>query len=342
MKDIPETVQWLLDFANLGKKPGVLNPQIESVFKLKRTPKAPPELSKLNILVFDDYHPLMTRTHNGLQWLVARNKEPLFVGKDYGEFFPKLDEFKQFFLDKGLPPEGKIQVIKGEQLSLRKSIISWELLLKKTGKVSIVTDKGTKIMDSREAGYSVLESKGQASLVIESWRPAILVLNMIREESSKTTEYIKAIFKAYSRFTNRDCIPIKGESFPHNGALPQAVYAHILDFWINYNKLHPRLIQCPCCGRFWIKNTNNKPRVYCSDTCNKVFHKQTREENSKSSSASKKARRDRKKKNDYNAIKEFYVKIGYRIENAESRASEWVYDEGKTLENFKKHECGKG
>jgi len=307
MQDIPETVQWLLDFANLGKKPAVLNPPIESVPKLKRIPKTPPELFEPRGLVFDDYHPSMKRTYNGWQWLIARNKEPLFCGKDFWEFYPEIDEFKQFFLDKGLPPEGKIQVIKFEPIK-KLTIISWELLLKKTGKVSVVTDSGTKIIDS-----SVFESKSHSSLVMDSWRPAILALERIIEKSKKSTEVIKAICKLYSGVTSRDCILIEGESFPHNGALPQAVYAYILDFWTNSKELHPLLTQCRFCGRFWIAEKKCR-RKFCSEKCESKTNAPTRYDDL----MNKRLARTKKRKTDKPKILNHLMGLGYPQGEAEN------------------------
>ena len=328
MQDIPETVQWLLDFANLGKKPAVLNPPIESVPKLKRIPKTPPELFEPRGLVFDDYHPSMKRTYNGWQWLIARNKEPLFCGKDFWEFYPELDEFKQFFLDKGLPPEGKIQVIKFEPIK-KLTILSWELLLKKTGKVSVVTDSGTKIIDS-----SVFESKSHSSLVMDSWRPAILALKRIIEKSQKSTGVIKAICKLYSGVTSRDCILIEGESFPHNGALPQAVYAYILDFWTNSKELHPLLTQCRFCGRFWIKN--DKRKYFCGDSCEIKFNAVSYKDNNKRVRKLRADNKEFQQKEDYNKMITWLKSKGDTQDNAETEAHKWIIEDKKSLKEYKR------
>ncbi len=126
----------------------------------------------------------------------------------------------------------------------------------------------------------------------------------------------------------------------HDKTFPLRIYAEILNF-VNSN--HAALLrQCPCCGSFWITKKASSRHIFCSKECNKVFHQQTREENAESVSASKKIKRNREKKNDYNAIKEFYLKVGYGNEQAEKHASKWIYNEGKTLKNFEKHELGKG
>ena len=98
MNKLPDTVQWLLDFANLGSNPGELNPQKQDkILRLKRPPiEPPPEITSLkpgecphtgldsNIII----------DNKGYEWLRTWGK-PIFLGKK--DYHPSLNEFKRFF-----------------------------------------------------------------------------------------------------------------------------------------------------------------------------------------------------------------------------------------------------
>lgn len=81
LKNIPATVQWLLTFANLGRKPGVLNPPVKAITELKCQPELPEELRNGGLL-HDEYDSKIRRTHDGWLYLVSRNKNSLFCGKN--------------------------------------------------------------------------------------------------------------------------------------------------------------------------------------------------------------------------------------------------------------------
>jgi hypothetical protein len=307
VKNLPEPVQWLLDFANLGCIPGEPNPQRfksyhtdtfqeyitnEHIPKLKRPPieLLSPEKKKSkntpceNTIFRLPLHEQIKRLRPGkIPYLItddgyvvskAETGEPVFHGKN--KDYPSIKEFKDF--------------ISKERIPLNKK---------------------------RDYGF-----------LITCWYSTQSVFYRVIQGNDK--EVLHPYVKELSDYAIENKTAHK---------LSQWVFKYVRDFWNNQRALHSRLRQCRCCGKFWlIENTKIKPRVYCSDKCNKAFHKQAREKNSKSSSASKKARRDRKKKNDYNTIKEFYIGTGYSKENAENHAEKWVYVESKTLESFKKEQ----
>jgi len=106
---LPETVQWLLDFANLGCTPGEPNPQRfksyhtdsffeqyvtnEHIPKLKRPPNPSqpfPEGSKETLFTLS-----LFKTYNGHVMSKAKTGEFVYHGKD--ELCPTTKEFKDFF-----------------------------------------------------------------------------------------------------------------------------------------------------------------------------------------------------------------------------------------------------
>jgi len=75
MEDIPKTVKWLLEFANLGCKQGELNLQsLDKISILKRPPVKPP--ANIESLKFEHDKPPLPHTalntitdNTGYQWL---------------------------------------------------------------------------------------------------------------------------------------------------------------------------------------------------------------------------------------------------------------------------------
>lgn len=280
LKNIPVTIQWFLAFSNLGRKPGVLNPPLGAIEKLKRQPELSEEL-RSGGLVFDEYDPNIKRTHNGWLYYVARNKEPIFCGKDMWEFYPTLDEFKQFFLIHGLPYIGKRDTIKFKSVPPSPVFASWELSLN-TGKVSVLTHEGKELIISpEEPRYHALESKSHVYLVMDMWRPMLKFFEHITKDPPdivRIKEFITAIYKKYSSRVEHEHAPMQGVHFKHDCALPIAIYASVLDFWYNHFDVHKRLRSCPCCGMFYVKDEKNKrgrPIVFCNEKCETRFNQQS-------------------------------------------------------------------
>lgn len=349
-----EAVQWVLNFLNVGCIPGEPNPWRlpDEKRKLKRTPlpQNPSGLKKEEkIPGFPSFIDIEKKYIFGLN----DKGKYVFAGRDS---VPTTEDFRDFFLKYGIPP------IKGEDITLwgNIKIKDW-----KTREPPADRDS----TEFRQWLYFPTPGEKARIQIIEIWKnlsDLFLGVAWVPDAGKRKSVYasfnsfIEHILKLYRECLEEDEIPAKDyksnrgfegygintiigkgllsiEPFFHYGDLPQALYAIILDFENPFKELHQYLKQCPYCGKFWrLENTKSKPRVYCSDKCNKAFHKQAREENSKASSASKKAKKDRKKKNDYNAIKEYYIKAGYSIKDAENYANEWIHVEGKTLENFKR------
>ena len=334
---LPETVQWLLDFANLGCIPGEPNPQRfksyythtfqeyitnEHIPKLKRPPieLSSPEKEK------DTFYKL---SPDEQRERLEQEVKKLKPGESIVHKLPLHEIIKRFKNIKStnhiLHDGYEISISRtGEPVFHGKNIELFPLI------VDFCSKKGILLEANCEHVFS--HKKCNYSMAMTYWYIAQSFFNRVMQVNSRegVHPFVKMAFD-YAK-----------ENKPAH-KLSQWVSQCVWDFWDNQRgALQSRLRQCSCCGRFWfIENTKSKPRIYCPDKCNKAFHKQARKENSKASSASKKAKKDRKKKNDYNAIKEYYIKTGNSTKDAEDYANEWIYYESKTLENFKR-EHGKG
>ncbi|MBI2470219.1 MAG: hypothetical protein HYV59_03130 [Planctomycetes bacterium] len=106
MNNLPDIVQWLIDFANLGCYSGKLNPQRQDkIFRLKRPPVEPPsEITSLKIgeCPHTGLDSNIIIDNEGYEWLRTWEK-PIFLGKKVHH--PSLEEFRKFFLKAGIPPK---------------------------------------------------------------------------------------------------------------------------------------------------------------------------------------------------------------------------------------------
>lgn len=306
MEDIPKTVKWLLAFANLGCTLGEPNPQR-----------------------YKSYHTDTSQVYITNKHIPKLKRPPIEL----------------------LPPEKK----KNENTPRKDTIFRLPLYEQikrlKPGKIPyLITDDGY-VVSRAETGEPVFHGKNKDYPSIKEFEDFFLKERIPFDEKRDygflitcwyTTQSV--LYRVLQGNDNEEPHPYVKELFDYgrenkpSHKLSQRVNECVWDFWDNKRALHSRLRQCRCCGGFWIKN--GKQRFFCSKVCNDVFNKQSRHSNSRSASASKKARRNRKKKNDYKAIKEFYVKAGHSVGDAEIYANEWICGGGKTLESLKK-EYGK-
>jgi hypothetical protein len=60
------------------------------------------------------------------------------------------------------------------------------------------------------------------------------------------------VYKQYKEWDNKSTpLDREGMTFTHDNTLPCALYAYILNWWVNYGDLHQRVKLCPCCAGFW-------------------------------------------------------------------------------------------
>ncbi len=276
MEDIPKTVKWLLEFANLGCKQGELNLQsLDKISILKRPPVKPPANHDKPPL---PHTALNTITDNtGYQWLRTWG-EPVFLGKDV---YPALSEFKTFFTKNGLPPLKKFESI---DIVFQENSVKLFLKQDKSGKNFIykkcVISKDN-LLNSEIQGYQLL--KAFWAITRKAFISTIREYN--REQAGFSIMELKEfVYKQYREWDNKSTpLDREGRTFPHDNTLPCAFNAYILDWWANYKELYPCVKLCPCCGSFWIAdNMKKRGRVqrYCGKECEIKFNQQSRTKDS--------------------------------------------------------------
>ncbi len=99
-KDLPESVQWLLDFANLGSKPGVQNPsKVSEYHEVKRPPIDPPAHKDLPEIVSTLSGSVPVTDRNGYRW-IDYGDGSIYKGRE--DYDPTLKEFKEFLKKTGI------------------------------------------------------------------------------------------------------------------------------------------------------------------------------------------------------------------------------------------------
>jgi hypothetical protein len=279
MEDIPKTVKWLLEFANLGCKQGELNLQsLDKISILKRPPVKPP--ANIESLKFEHDKPPLPHTalntitdNTGYQWLRTWG-EPVFIGKDV---YPALSEFKTFFTKNGLPPLKNIESI---DIVFQENSVKLFLKQDKSGKNFIykkcAIPKDT-LLNIEMQGYQLLK----AFWVITRKAFISTIREYNREQAGFSIMELKEfVYKQYREWDNESTsFDREGRTFTHDNTLPCAFCAYILDWWANYRELYQCVKPCPCCGSFWIAdNTKRRGRIqkYCSEDCEIRFNQQSR------------------------------------------------------------------
>ena len=333
MNKLPDTVQWLLDFANLGSNPGELNPQKQDkILRLKRPPiEPPPEITSLkpgecphtgldsNIII----------DNKGYEWLRTWGK-PIFLGKK--DYHPSLNEFKRFFLKSGIPSDETKE--------------SFLITIQEIGSVRV-------FLKENEEGKSDKDSEAKAHRLLKgfwiiTWRALIRVIRMYNREEVRSFSIKELEDHVYKHYTasqpnssDYETVPLDrtGRVFTHDNTLPCAIYAYILDLWYNQKELHSRLRRCKCCGLFWVIQENRKrgrDRVFCSEDCKRVFHQQSRSDNQKAVKTKRAHQKEKMRKEDHSQLIELLIKNGYTQKEAQEKSFEWIYKKGKSFKEFKR------
>ena len=357
MTNLPETVQWVLDFLNINSTPGKPN-LYRFPYECRRlnrppVPRRSPNLELINNRLIDK--------STGYQWGIKNNTpedrvdtfevqkrlrqlekkktklleklgikaqentienmieelkktapkqsdleiiKGLDLKKDT-EFdgintAPTLEDFKQFFLEKGIPPtKGKELLLTNGQLleSLNAEIerpADWreqfvyrppfeERLYIETievwGELSRILSNmvwGTETYENEGTGYKSLQFYIETikNLYLECWKEDELPAEdgVTFDGKKFKGRYSLVIDSMYNK-----------EPFPHYGMIPLALYACIMDFGINHKELHQYLRQCSLCGRLFVpenKGRGRPNRHYCPGECeHKVNNTPTRYDN---------------------------------------------------------------
>lgn len=289
-QDLPENVQWLLDYANLGCVPGEPNPQRyqsyhtqatnEHIPKLKRPPidLVPPVKKKIipreNIGFRLPLHKKLERMKPGMPYLITddgyvvskvQSGAVVFHGKR--DFHPPLEELRAFL--KRRLPQDIVSVVDKKLVdntwddcypSLQKS---WEMY-EKTGENISECD----LCERRQSFKKNTACEREISGLLHSdWKVIHTVFYRVMQENcrEKIHPFVKEVFD-YAR-----------GSKPLN-VLSERIRAYAWDFWDNHRPLHSRLKQCSCCGSFWIAGDVKRGRVqkYCSEECESRFNYQSK------------------------------------------------------------------
>lgn len=356
MNNLPDTIQWLIDFANLGCKPGELNPsRLYELPKVKRPPVEPPSIKPTH----QDKPPIMLTGARYDAWLRIYNREkestdiiddkdgcvwqkkpnepfPIFIGKKE-KFYPPLIAFKKFFLERGIPPKKLDEVVEFKKISITDKIYENLLFLRedKDGKNILVNGKPLtkRLLLVKETELEAYEDlKRYMNVVSASF------FHMIQFETKIFTE-LKYAYESCTKESGKPDIPTGKVKFKPDNTLPCAIYAYIFDLWFNHKELHSYLRQCKCCGLFWVIQEDRKRgrnRMFCSEACKRVFHQQSRSDNQKAVKTKRTRQKEKKQKEDYSQLIEFLLKNDYTQKEAEKESFEWVSKKGKSFKEFKR------
>ena len=274
---------------------------------------------------------------------------------------PTLEDFKQFFLEKGIPPyKGKALLLENGKPLSSLNIKSYNNRPKNNNdhgfydyyqdnpRIEYTFDKvvsnehcelsrilsnmvwGTKTYENEDTGCKSLRGylKRIEGLYLECWKG-----DEVPAESGRTS------WGAPYRGRYDIVSDSKGnkEPFPHYGMIPHALYACIMDFGFNHEESLPRLKQCKYCGTFWIpEKKRGRPRKFCSDVCRERHDDQTREANKEAVKNTRKHQKTKKQKEDYKALVEYLKQKEHPEREAKEIAQDWVYTYGKSFKEYKR------
>jgi len=269
MKRLPKSVKWLLDFANIGSKPGELFPEkVAEVSKIKRPPTEPAPLAKdpfkkiidgvSSILSPDEKSHIekilkksLYRDKNDIIWTKQKDGSLNYRGASNSS--PPTEVFRKFLSKTKITvaphvvntPKENLQYILCWNIA-RKSILSMMDFDKKIDVSGYITMTNMFILDTYKNPYT------------------------------------------------------KGKKYHHDNTLSQAICAYIQDFLNNQKELHQHLRQCGCCGLLWVetvvKGSRGRKKKYCSTKCKDTFSHSSRKANKVSQANSRRWKRERAKK----------------------------------------------
>lgn len=300
MPDIPKTVQWLLDFANLGCRPGVFNPRkMFSDVDIKRPPvKQPPPRTKPTVVSSEEEF-LETDErcawieHEGHVWKKVKNKM-YYEGKR-----------------NAFPIEGAI--IEGDKIQR-----IWS-----TGDPLVTLEDFQKLFPETK-----FDPDEGFLLPFSFWgkvRFAVFCKTNFGKKTHKPLEFYESSVHH-----------LLGLRYP-NPCL-EKIQDSIRILWYEHKNLHPLLNLCQCCGIFWMqKKTKGKPQVFCSIECKEMFHRQAREVVKKRVRKIRAVNREFQQKEDVKELEKWLInKEEFLPREAKKRAYELVYKYKETFKNYKR------
>lgn len=341
VKKLPESLNWLIDFANIGSKPGKLfMGRVGQSPALKRPPSEPVTSKEICL----DSNLIEFALSN---WDEARYiKEGLFRDVDEARFMREL--YKGFI-------SGNKKYNKGRRVIQYRDEKGNEWLKGPNKEIDFAQNKNVepslKALRNFLSKTGIHESVGSSEYwtVKKIWHIAKSCLLGTRE-SDRDLFFEKVVAQAFvsmcydrkqiqfpeSHSEDQDWL-IKGLKYSHDNTLVQVICAYTLDFWHNHKEWHKSLRQCSCCGKFWV---GTKTKKYCCKKCLDRFNQASRQ------AVSESVRKQRKTQNNeiegivHNEIITWLCRVSDR--NTE-QAEKIFYDEKrrsstniKSLANFKR------
>ena len=277
--NLPESVQWLLDFANLGCRSGNLS--LQRVFHRTAAKRPPAEPTTLKKVLFDScfFEEVMSKL----------DEKSFFNEKRFKNVEEALYQHKLLkhilFLNKKLNKGERVYEYMDENGNKWSKEQNGELIyigneddypspeeikdfLSKTG-----IKEGRKKLKYRDV--KVIRNTVIHSLVYKSE-----IGNshyVLRERiQSFVRKYIKPkqIQLPDINIDGKECL-INGLKYSHDNTLTQVACAYILDYWHNHRELPQYLRQCKCCGKFWIEAKTKKK--FCCKKCENRFNQASRQ-----------------------------------------------------------------
>ncbi len=275
-KDLPESVQWLLDFANIGCKPGkLLLTRVYESTTVKRPPAEPGTIKKLTLDSFaysmlkenrfKDYDEYMesykgVTSHELTKIIIRSNKEY------------DIKDRKLTYLDENgnewcITPKGEVRFCgtKDDEPSPEE----FRDFLSKTGISKGRNMKQEKIKKFWTTAECSLTSK-------MTFNEKFLIICQGYAQHSVYKHFKKKQIQLPERSVDDYTSLINGLTYSHDNTLVQATCAYILDFWHNHRELHQHLRQCKCCGKYWIE-ANTRRKYYCCKKCEDRFNQASRQ-----------------------------------------------------------------
>ena len=123
-------------------------------------------------------------------------------------------------------------------------------------------------------------------------------------------------------------------AFDHDGSLPLAIFAFLLDLEYNHKELHKCLRQCECCGMF--EFIPEGKRIYCGDECRRVMTNSSRKDNKKSQQKLRKNLDENSGDIAHNAIIKCLLDLGCKRNVAEKIYQNTSPNGRRSLKEFKR------
>ncbi|GEM_PF-4379876 len=227
------------------------------------------------------------------------DKDIEFVGIIHA---PTLEDYKQFFMEKGIPP------LPGKELLLenRESLSTLD--------VEAFRNRPKNNNDQGFYNYyqdnPPIEHRFFSAVDDVRFGLALFFNNLV----DGTATY-KSLVLHISHIKDL----WRKSLFKDKPVIPGVLYACIANSVIDGQEIYSRLRRCPCCGSFWILDNMKKrgrPQVHCGNKCKGIFNYPSRPKGNETQQKHRDSLKDIKIKNAHFEIEEYLVERGYSRKEA--------------------------